>query len=194
MTARGISELTEPKGMAARLASYSSMAETFVPFPIEKGDVFFREGEPIAQSTFEELVHDVFFSPPPLLIRGLFSLRIRLGSLLKLDPPPPSGVPVWTGPGHPFAVGQRVGFMEVVAVEPDKELLLHLRSETVDAYFSILRQKPERLYFASIVKTEGVFGCIYWSLIQPFHKFVIRGWLSGCGAALRKRQSVAANA
>jgi hypothetical protein len=165
-----------------------------IRFPIRHGDVLFVEADCVFESSFGELIYDLYYQPKPFFVRNVWRFRGWLGRLLKWENHPRNGIfpNQWRDPDQPFSVGQKVGFMRLVAVDGARDqLLLHIENHTVEAFF-VVKRRERRLSMATIVRPKGRFGHVYWRIIQPFHKWVMRAWLANCGQTRRRRLATAA--
>src|SRR5262249_38335137 len=156
------------------LSACGSRTAAGIDFAVRHGDVLFVDTNRVQESSFGELVFDLFYQQKSFIARNLWRFRGWLGRVLGWERHPKDGVfpNQWRDPAAPFAVGQKLGFMELVRIGAGDELLLHIQNRTVEAYF-VVRREGRRLYMGSIVNPLGPFGHVYWWVIQPFHKLVM---------------------
>lgn len=177
--------------LAQQIQVCESEIKAVFPYALNYGDVIGVRHPLIRTSSLEQLAYDTFYSPPPPIIKTLFQARLWVGQVLGLEKHI-NLVPdheIWQGPDQPFEMGKRLFFFQIKSINvSNQEVTVQAETTLVDTWLS-LKKKDDCLYFVSCVHPLGVFGNLYWKLIQPFHKVVISSWLKNAGDTFLRSQS-----
>lgn len=116
----------------------------------------------------------IIFSPEssPAWVRWLMQLRNKLAPVLGLKATlPPAGAA-----GGPLQPGGQLGPFRIYAVAP-QEVLLGLDDRHLDFRVSVLTAEVGQLALTTAVQFHNRGGRLYFGLIAPFHRAVVRALL-----------------
>ena len=149
-------------------------------FPTAHGESIHAKNFHLTSSdVYNAIARDYFWLRPSWWVQFLFNLRKFTGMLFRIDNPDPGQV---RGNEIKFAIGERVLFFTVLAIDEQKEIVLANRNKIIESVFSFYLEPlgafRTRLYNKTKVRFLNIFGQIYWYLILPFHHLIIESYLN----------------
>lgn len=79
-----------------------------------------------------------------------------------------------------YPIGLKVGYSSIVIDRSDNEIVIEMNDKHLNFRLSIMKKKIEQdcsIYVTTIVKFNNIGGRIYFLLIKPFHKIIVKSLL-----------------
>ncbi|MEO0732722.1 MAG: DUF2867 domain-containing protein [Bacteroidota bacterium] len=129
------------------------------------------------------MIGQAFFEASPTWINYLFNLRNRLVRRLGLKVPEPIADREKLPDDFTCTPGQRVGLFKVFASD-QREVVLGEDDKHLDFRVSLYQRsateaQPRSLAITTIVSFNHWSGRLYFRLIKPFHKIIVKQMLRG---------------